>query len=340
MKRSENVKLADHTTFKIGGVAKYFFEVGNETEILEVAGFAKENKLPIFVIGEGSDILVNDNGFDGIIVKYIGQDLEFKENNKKTLVTVEAGMVWDVLVEKCVEKGLQGIECMSGIPGTVGAAPIQNIGAYGQELKDTFVSLIAFNISDEKFVKFSKDECKFAYRESIFKSAPYWQKFIIKSVTLALSKNSDPDVKYESLKKYLTEKNISNPTLLEVRDSVLEIRKGKFEDYRKVPNAGSFFKNPVINSDKLLNLKKKYNEIPCFDNGDGTYKCFAGWFIEQAGWKGKRVGNAQVSTKHALILLNPDSKATAMEVKELAKEIIGDVDKIFGIKLETEVQYI
>ena len=324
------------TTFRVGGKIEHFFEVKTEKEVVGAVAFAKKNKLPIFIIGGGSDILVSDNDFKGVVIKYGGKKISFKGNS----VTVEAGAVWDRLVEETVNGGLQGIECLSGIPGSVGGAPIQNIGAYGQELKDTFVGLTAYDIKREKFVTFNKTDCQFGYRESFFKKPESWQKFIVTDVTFGLKKDAPPAVKYDSLKNYLAEKNLDNPSLTDVREAVLKIREAKFENPKEVGNAGSFFKNPIIEKKKADLLKRKYADIPCRPQPDGNYKCSAGWLIEQAGWKGKKYHGAQVSPRHALVLINPEGKATAEEVKELAEEISEDVFNKFGIKLEPEVQYI
>ena len=187
---------------------------------------------------------------------------------------------------------------------------------------------------------FSKTDCQFGYRESFFKKPASWQKFIITDVTLSLKKNALPEIKYDSLKNYLLERGIQNPSLIQVRAAVLKIRETKFENPKDVGNAGSFFKNPIINEEKAKVLIQKYSDIPCRLQEDGNYKCSAGWLIENAGWKGKRFGGAQVSPRHALVLINPEGKATAKEVKELAEKISGDVYKKFGVKLEPEVQYI
>lgn len=314
--------FSDLTTFKIGGKIKYYYEVSNEKEIVDAVTFAKNNKLPIFIIGGGSDILVSDKDFDGVVIKYVGKKLKIKNLKFKIQVTAEAGLAWDKLVEFCVNKNLQGIECLSWIPGTVGAAPIQNIGAYGQELKDTFVELTAYDIKNEKFVKFTNDDCQFGYRESVFKTKDYWQKFLITSVTLKLQKYTDSDLSLET-----------------IRNQIIYTRQEKLEDPDNIANAGSFFKNPIVSEDFKNKLKNKYPEIVTFPFGD-KYKISAGWLLENSGFKGFVYGNAGVSPKHALILINKTGKATAKEVYDLSEKIIADVYKKFGIKLEREVQLI
>lgn len=337
MKINENKAFRDLTTFRVGGRIKYYVEIDGKDEISKAIEFAKKNNLEVFIVGEGSDILVSDKNFNGIVVRYLGKKILHLGNGR---VKANAGGIWDDLVEYAVEKNLQGIECLSGIPGTVGAAPIQNIGAYGQELRDVFVSLTAYDIYKEKFVEFGKDGCEFAYRDSFFKKMENWQKFIITDITLQLKENGKPKVKYDSLKNYLVERGMSNPSLGQVRDAVLNIRAGKFENPKKIGNAGSFFKNPSISFELSSRLKEKYPEIVLREQQNKTYKASAGWLIDKAGWKGKAYRSASVSPIHALILINPKGDAKAEDIMELSSKIIDDVNKKFGIKLEREVQLV
>ena len=330
----------DLTTFRVGGKIKYYKEVKNSKEVMAAVGFAKKNNLPIFVLGGGSDILVSDKPFDGVVIKFVGSKYRVSNIGLRVLITVEAGMNWDDLVDWAVENNLQGMECLSGIPGTVGAAPIQNIGAYGQELKDVFVKLTAYDIDQGKFVKFDKEKCEFSYRESIFKKKENWQKYVIVDVTFNLIKNGKPEIKYDSLKEYLKLQNSKTPKLQEVRNAVLAIRASKFENPKDVGNAGSFFKNPIIKKSHVEKLLKEYPDISCRDNGDGTYKCSAGWLIENAGWKGKTYKSAGVSPNHALVLINPKGDARASDIIELSEKITKDIYKKFGIKLKREVQLV
>ncbi len=327
------------TTFQIGGQIKYFAEVKNKKELCEICSFAKEKKLPIFILGGGSDILVSDRNFNGVVIKYTEDKLKVKSQKSKVLLTAEAGMIWDNLVDYAVRNGLQGIECLSGIPGTVGAAPVQNIGAYGQELKDAFEKLTALDIKKQKFVEFNKKDCQFSYRESVFKKKENWQRYVIINVVLKLEVNKNPEVKYDSLKKYLAGRNIKNPTLKDVRKAVIAIRSNIFYDPKKVGNAGSFFKSPIVNKNKLETLLKKYPDLKFYETGN-EFKLPAGWLIEKAGWRGKEYKNAGVSPKHALILTNRGGKAQAKDIFELSKKISRDVEKKFGLVLEKEVQLI
>lgn len=338
-KIQENISLKTLATFRVGGNARYLLEVDSKDELIEAISFAEGKNLPIFVLGGGSDILVSDKNFDGVVIRYVGKGLKLKAEGLKVLITAEAGMTWDDLVDYAVRKNLQGIECLSGIPGTVGAAPIQNIGAYGQELKDTFVSLNAYSIDKRKFVKFTKKDCGFSYRESIFKKKENWQKYIIIDATFSLKKNAKPDVNYDSLKTYLGQKNVKNPTLQEVRSAILAIRASKFENPEDVGNAGSFFKNPTVDKKLADELKKRFPDIPLREQGE-NYKGSAGWFVEMAGWKGKTYKTAGVSPRHALVLINPNGDAKASDILELSEKIKDDVYKKFGVKLEREVQLI
>ncbi len=337
IKNGGEVSFKKLTTFRIGGNIKKYFEVKTRREIDSAIKYAKSNNLSIFIIGDGSDLLVSDKNYDGMVIKYIGKS--YKWNVLPSIVSFQAGMSWDEAVLFTTKRNLQGIECLSGIPGTVGAAPIQNIGAYGQELKDTFISLKAYDLEKRKFVNFNKEDCRFSYRESIFKDKEYWQKYLITEVTFQLVKNGKPEVKYESLKNYLVKLKITSPTLSDVRNAVIEIRKGKFENPKEVGNAGSFFKNPIVSKEQKEQLKKDYPDIKTFPF-EKSFKIAAGWLIEKADWKGKKYKSAAVSPKHALILINPEGNAKAEDVYELSEKIIADIYNKFDIKLEREVQLI
>lgn len=306
------------TTLKVGGEIKYFREVSSEEELIQAVKFAKENNLTVFILGGGSDIAPSDNYFDGLVIKYTAN----KINRSKNKITADAGVMWDDLVKFSVENNLQGLDCLSGIPGTVGAAPIQNIGAYGQELSDSFVSLRAYDIESENFKTFDKKQCKFGYRESIFKAKNYWQKFVITNITLSLKNYSDPDI-----------------TLQNIRDEILRVRDEKLVNPFEIPNAGSFFKNPIVEKNIKDTLVIQYPDIVAFPFNN-EYKISAGWLIEKAGWKGKSLGPVKVSDKHALVLTNPDGKGNFSDIKKLADAIISDVYEKFKIRLEPEVQYI
>ena len=331
----KNYPLSKLTTFKIGGLADYFSQVKKEEELVKAVSFAKERALPILVVGEGSNVLVSDRLFKGLVIQLVNKDIRIDGNT----VTAGAGVKWDALVEFCVAKGLQGIECLSGIPGTVGAAPYQNIGAYGQELKDTFLKLKAYDIKLAKFVLMDKSQCQFGYRNSIFKNLNCKNRYIIFEVTLQLKKSNLAKVSYDSLAKYLERQQIKIPSLRKVRAAVLALRQEKLEDPRRNGNAGSFFKNPVISKGVFQKIQKQYPDIPNFLSENGKVKIFAGWLIEKANWKGKKYKKVGVSGKNALVLINLGG-GSAKEIQELAEKIVVSVHKNFGIKLVPEVQFI
>ncbi len=335
MKIIEDKNFKDLTTFRIGGKIKYYAEVKSESEIKEAVRFAKAKNLPIFIVGDGSDFLASDRVYEGLVIKYTDNGLKFEIRDSEVLVTAGAGLKWDKLVEETVKRNLQGLECLSGVPGTVGAAPIQNVGAYGQEVSDTFYKLEAYDIENEERKVFTKGDCKFGYRDSIFKSKENWQKYLIVSVTFKLDKDGKPNVSYESLKSSVSD----GATLQEVREIVLKTRREKLEDPKKIGNAGSFFKNPVINADEKVRIEKEFADAKIFPFGN-MYKISAAWLIEKAGWKGKAEDGAAVSPKHALILINKSGQASAEDVYKLSEMVMRDVFWKFGVNLEREVQLI
>lgn len=342
MKLQKNKDLSSLTTMQAGGVAKYYCEVSDKEELQKVFQFALKEGIDVLVIGGGSNIYFSDKILDKLILRLINDDLEIIEETKRnSLIKVGAGHVWDNFVNKAIKLQLQGIECLSGIPGTVGAAPIQNIGAYGQEFENVFVSLTAFDKKNKQFVELNKKECNFGYRDSIFKHSDSNNRYIIFDVTVKLYKGKKPFTGYDLLRTYLEEeKRIKRPTLIQVREAVLYIRNSKLEDYNKLPNAGSFFKNPIVNKKKKDKLKSKHPNIPVFNVGGGDYKISAGWLIEKSGWKGKKFNNVSVSNKHALVIVNPKGKGTSDDIDNLSSLIIKDVKNKYGITIEPEVRKI
>lgn len=335
----ENVRLAEYTTFKIGGPARFFCSVSDETELLEAVGFARDKKLPIFVLGGGSNILIGDKGFDGLVIK-IGmmgiQDVE--ESDKKTIVSVGAGEQWDGLVEKTVERGLYGLENLSAIPGTVGAAPVQNIGAYGSEVSQTIVKVRAFDRQKMEFVDISNMECHFSYRDSLFKKEK--NHYIITRVDFRLSRKALVNIGYKDIKDYFFKKDIAEPSLKEIREAVIDIRWNKLPDWRLWGTAGSFFKNPIVPSDKFSELKKTYANLPGFPEPDGRVKVSLGWILDNiCHVKGMQKGHVQVYEKQALVLVAKPG-ATSEEVVSLANELMRLVKEKTGIEIEGEVEWV
>lgn len=331
MKFQQDKYFKDLTTFRVGGKIRYYIETASVDEVKEASHFAKENNLQLFVLGGGSDFLASDEEFNGVVIKYTGESY----NIDGELVTGEAGLSWDELVEVSVDKNLAGLECLSGIPGTVGASPIQNIGAYGSEMATYFYELKALNLGTGEVVTFSKVDCRFGYRESIFKTEEYWQKYLILNVTFKLSKDILTKINYESLKGIVGD----GATIKEIREAVLKVRAEKLENPKEYGNAGSFFKNPIIEKDKKDEILSNFPDAKIYPFEE-KFKVSAGWLIEKAGLKGRALGGAAVSPKHSLILINKTGRATAKEIYDLSEMIITEVDKKFGIKLEREVQLI
>jgi len=329
----ENISLKDHNTFDIDVKAKHF---ANLSSVHNIQEFCKHKKYDKFLIlGGGSNILFTKD-FNGIIVKIENKGIEIiEEDEKHVFVKAAAGEIWDDLVEFCVKNNYGGIENLSNIPGTVGAAPIQNIGAYGVELKDVFIQLEAIEISTGKTRTFSKNECEFGYRSSVFKNE-LKGKYIITSVTIKLSKSPTLSFEYGAMRDELKRLNIENPGLKDIRQAVINIRSSKLPDPAIIGNAGSFFKNPVVENKKLEALKRDYPNIPSYKQNEYSVKLAAGWLIDQCGWKGKSIGNAGVHKDQALVIVNHGG-ASGQEILSLAENIQESVHKHFGISLVPEV---
>ncbi|MEK7076506.1 MAG: UDP-N-acetylmuramate dehydrogenase [Patescibacteria group bacterium] len=335
MEIRENVILAPYTTFRIGGPARYFCEVTSIEDLKRALQFSKENNLHFFILGLGSNILVSDKGFGGLVIKMGIKGLEFKEGNEGSIMSAGAGENWDEVIAASVERGHSGIENLSLIPGTAGAAVYQNIGAYGVELKDVLESAKVLDIGSGEIKTYSNKDCKFGYRNSVFKTNKK-QDLIILKINLRLLKNNEPNLNYPDLAKMFEGKK---PSALEVRNAVIEIRKNKLPYPAEVGNAGSFFKNPTIKTSNFQFLISKHPDLKGFDQGDGTVKLSAAELIEKCGWKGKTRGNVGVSGKHALVLVNY-GKGTEEEILDLAKEIKNVVRDQFGMELEPEVEVV
>ena len=346
----QNVLLAPFTTLKIGGNARFFVSAENEDQVIEAFNFAKENSFELFILGGGSNILISDKGFDGLVlqiaIKGISTDTE---SSGKTNITAGAGEDWDAFVRFCVEKNFQGIECLSGIPGLVGGTPVQNVGAYGQEVSETIVSVRCFDRKTFGIVEMNNTECKFAYRKSIFNTTDL-ERFIVLSVKYALNVAENPKIVYADLQKHFDEKN---PTLKETREAVLAIRASKSmvidENDVNSRSAGSFFKNPVVSKEifekvveKARNLKiiQENQNLPFYKAGGENVKIPAAWLIENSGFqKGFTKGNAGLSTRHTLAIINREN-ATAADILDLMNEIQNTVKRNFGILLIPEPVFV
>jgi len=339
MKIYKDYPLADLTTFKVGGKAKYFTKVRKQKDLFLALNFAKENNLAIFILGNGSNILISDSGFNGLVIKNEIKFLKFKSLKNKIILEIGSGMDWDKVVLVSCKNDFTGIECLSGIPGTVGAAPISNIGAYGQELSEVFIKAKALDLQTYKIKIFSKKDCDFSYRTSFFKNNPY--KYFIISLTLSLNKNKKPVLNYLDLQRFFQNKN--NYNLKDVRRAVLRIRKNKGMTLSAgLKSAGSFFTNPIISKNEFSNLKSKIKteKTNWFWPNDNKVKVSAAFLIEQAGFnRGYQKGQAAISPYHSLCLINLN-KAKAQEIVDLAFEIQKKVFQKFKVKIKPEVELI
>jgi UDP-N-acetylmuramate dehydrogenase len=331
-----NISLKPYNTFGLDYKVDFLISVNSENEIVSFYKTREKSTRYPLIIGEGSNILFTGD-FDGTIIHAdIGGIKIETQDNENVLISAGAGVTWDQLVEWSVNKGLGGLENLSLIPGRVGAAPIQNIGAYGAEVKDTIVKVRTISTFDGSRRIFSNEECGFSYRNSVFKTTEKGR-YLVTRVYFRLKLNPVFNLDYGHLKEEVTK--IGNPTLRNVRNAVINIRRNKLPDPRVLGNAGSFFRNPVVSRSVAQILKKNFPEMPVYEDPSGENKLAAGWLIEQCGWKGRKIGDAGVYDKQALILINYGN-ATGKEIYDLSEEIRESVLKRFGIVLEREVEVI
>ncbi len=330
--------MKELTTFKTGGNARYFCVVTNEDELIEAIGFSKKNKIPFFILGGGSNILVSDKGFDGIVIKIEIKGIKYEENGNSVKAIVGAGENWDQFVADNVDKGYYGVENLSLIPGTVGASPVQNIGAYGSEVKDTIESVYVLDVKKDEYKNFSNSECDFSYRDSIFKKEK--GRYVVISVTFNLSKDGKLNLTYKDVQEYLSRRQNSNPSLRQVRNAIIDIRTNKLPNLQEYGTAGSFFKNVIVSQSKARELISKYPEIVLHQVNDKKVKISLAWILDNiCGFKGKRKGNVGVYKNQALVLVNYGN-ATSDEVIELAQEMVDTVYEKTGIEIFPEVEYV
>jgi UDP-N-acetylmuramate dehydrogenase len=334
---SHNISLKPLNTFGMDVIASQFVEITEASEISNLLKDPETKKLPRLILGGGSNILFTAN-FEGIVFRNRLKGIEVvQENEREVRIKAASGEIWHELVQYCIAHNYGGIENLSLIPGTVGAAPIQNIGAYGVELKDVFESLEALNLNDCTVRTFTAEECRFGYRDSIFKREAK-DKYFILSVTLKLQKFPDINTTYGAIQKMLESWGITDPGIADVSEAVCTIRRSKLPDPAVIGNAGSFFKNPEIATELFSELKKQYPDIHGYPAPSGV-KVPAGWLIESLGWKGKRVGETGSHKDQALVLVNY-GHAKGAEVQALAMEIQRSVIDKYGIVLAPEVNII
>ena len=338
MKPKENVPLALFTTMRVGGSARYFFDVSTVEELCEALSFAKDNKLPFFILGKGSNVIVPDEGYDGVVIKIGIVGIEYEDCDKKKRVIAGAGERLDLLIEETVKKELYGLENLSFIPGTVGATPVQNTGSYGVEAKDVIEWVEAINTDTLKIKKFLNKECNFGYRESFFKTKK-GKKYIVVRVSFMLDTNGVLNTEYRDVTEYISDHNIKEVTLSILRQIIIAIRMKKFSGGR-CGTAGSFFKNPTVSKEKLNELLKIYPDLKYFPAGTTEVKIPAAWLLDHVGgWKGFKEGSVGTWQNQPLFIVNYGG-GSAREIRALSERIIEDIKEKTGIVLEREVQYL
>lgn len=338
MKIQENISLKPYNTFGIDAKARFFAAFESLTELEEIVSYKLQTTNRKLILGGGSNILLTKD-YDGIVLKNELKGIEvIKEDEAYVCVRAGAGENWHQFVMFCVRNNYAGVENLSLIPGNVGASPMQNIGAYGVEIKDVFYELEAYHKHDKAMQKFSLQDCAFGYRESVFKNK-FKDQFVITGVTYRLNKKPSFNTSYGAINQELEKMGVKELSIQAISQAVINIRTSKLPDPKQIGNAGSLFKNPVIPNEQFIEIKNAFSGIVAFPSGDDHIKLAAGWLIEQCGWKGYRKNDAGCFSKQALVLVNY-GKATGNEIFELSEEIIQSVKKTFGVVLEREVNII
>lgn len=343
----ENVALAPYTTLGVGGPARFLVSIKHEDQVPEALEFARTQACPVLILGSGSNILVSDSGFPGVIVRMEIRGIQPLDEDNSEFISVAAGEIWDGFVQRCVEQNLAGVECLSGIPGTVGGAPVQNIEAYGQEISDVILSIRALDRETNSIEELSGRDCRFGYRTSIFNTT-HRDRYIILKVAFSLRPYGKPRIQYKDLENYFSGRS-KTPSIGEVRRAVIKIRESKgmilHQTDDDIKSAGSFFKNPVLEPDEATGIENSARDrgllastenLPRYTAPSGKVKLPAAWFVEQAGFeKGYTRGNVGISSKHALALVNKGD-AQAREFIDLMHIIQDKVHSEFGIDLLPE----
>ncbi|MFN3996537.1 UDP-N-acetylmuramate dehydrogenase [Algoriphagus sp.] len=337
MNIQENISLKSLNTFGIAKNARFFIVADNIHVLMEALIWAKEKNQQVLILGGGSNILLTGD-YEGLVIKIEIKGIALlKEDEEHVWIKVGAGEIWHDLVLYAIEKNWAGLENLSLIPGTVGASPMQNIGAYGVELKEVFESLEALNRSTFTIETFSGNACEFGYRESVFKHK-FKNQYVICSVVFKLSKTPAYKVEYGAIQDILKEKGVNQLSIRDISNAVIAIRSSKLPDPKEIGNAGSFFKNPTIGTDQYSELRSIFPDIPGYPVENGV-KVPAGWLIEQTGWKGKRIGEVGVHAKQALVLVNY-GEGQGTDIIELSDQVRHSVREKFGIELQPEVNFI
>lgn len=337
----DNAALSEHSTMRLGGKAQHLVEVSNKQELREAFDWAKSKNLPAIVIGDGSNIIWQDQGYPGLVIvnKILGFE-KFNEDEENLYITVGAGENWDSVVKRTVELGYSGIEQLSLIPGTTGATPVQNVGAYGREIKDVLVSVEAFDTSANKVINIPAADCNFAYRSSRFNGGDKGR-FYITAVTLHLIKTNPQPPFYGSLQSYLDEHGIKDYTAQTIRDAVIAIRQAKLPDPAKVANNGSFFGNPIIDKSQFAQIQADFPDVQYWDVEGGKVKLSAAWLVENAGFKDFHDQETGMATwpKQSLVFVNEHAKTTA-DLLKFKQKVVSAVEGKFHVKLIQEPELI
>ncbi len=338
MNPQKDVRLSNYSTMRLGGIADYLVEIHSKSELTEAVFWANARKLPVIMIGGGSNIYWRDDGFRGLVMvnKIAGYKDELQADGSHLLI-IGAGEVWDDVVARSTEAGLTGMEALSLIPGSAGGTPIQNVGAYGQRISRILASLEAFDLQTGSFVTLTEADCAFGYRESRFKTTDQGR-FLITSITLRLKEGNPEPPYYMAIEAYLQKHPVEGAmTPAKLRKIVIAIRESKLPDPAKVANNGSFFANPIVNANTAQELQANFPEMPCWPGDDGTYKIPAAWLIESVGLKGFHDPETGMATwdNHALVLVNEHAKTTD-DLLHFKQRIVDAVQQKFGITLVQE----
>jgi UDP-N-acetylmuramate dehydrogenase len=334
----EQVEVAPYTTMHVGGQCDFFVAVDDVASVVEACEWAAEQEIEVFVLGEGSNVIVSDQGLHRLVIKIEIPGFEVvSEDGTSAIVQIGAGEHWDNVVARTVKLDLAGIEAMSMIPGTAGATPVQNAGAYGQEIADALIEVQAYDRNEHKIAALSREQCGFGYRDSAFKSK-LAGRYVIVGITLKLSKLAPKAPTYASLKRYLEAHDIHQPSVAQIRSAVMAVRAKILPDPSVVPNTGSFFKNPIVTRRELERLRLPYPDMPAFEHGD-DYKLAAGWLLDQCGLKGAEHYGLKLHSGHALVITNPNHAGYA-DLMKLVEYVVAVVKDRFGVTLEPEPQFI
>ena len=330
-----DISLKNYTTMRLGGRTRFMAEIHNPSELPEIYKNAQAQNLPIFILGGGSNVIANDEDFNGLVLRNRIQGFEvLHEDTSSLTIKLGAGENWDDVVRRSVEMNLSGIEAMSAIPGTVGGCPVQNVGAYGQEIADTLQSLEVYDSKTSNFKSLEASQCHFSYRDSIFRG-PEMGRYFITSVTLRLNKTSLQPPFYPALQKYFDDNNVTIYTPATIREAVTKIRAEKLPNPKERPNTGSFFKNAIVEDWQLKSLMEEYPDVPHFNMPDGRHKVPTGWLIDKCELRGSLISGMRVNDKNALVLIN-ESASSYQDLANARDQIIRAVRDKFRIEISQE----